>query len=401
VISEKINIQTSRQHYLDWIRVLAMFGIFFFHNARFFDSFNDWHVKNASTNAAASGLIAFLAQWIMPLFFLIAGAATCYALKSKRAPQFARERILRLLIPFIFGMLVIVVPQAYFQAISHGENLAGYNFFQLYWQYFKTLPQGNTFHLWFLDYLFVFSIIAIPIFIAGKNGQSLISRLAAYFDKPWLLMILLISSLTLVNVFMFPGGFWGNIGAGGWNIIAYMLFFVFGYLIFANANIMESIKKFSWIMLSTGIVATVCLIMFFVDNIADPVTSFGTGKFALAHFVQALNTWCWLLAILGLGYRYLNNNSKFLAYANEAVLPFYVLHQTVIITIGFYVVQWNSGVGLKYLTISTTSFVAIMLIYELLVRRINVFRFLFGMKAKGKPAGPQVTQQKVVPSNQL
>ena len=401
MISKEVNIQTSRQHYLDSIRVFAMFGIFFFHNARFFDSFNDWHVKNTSTNAAASGLIAFLAQWIMPLFFLIAGAATYYALKSKSAPQFTRERILRLLIPFIFGMLVIVVPQAYFQAISHGENLAGYNFFQLYWQYFKTLPQGNSFHLWFLDYLFVFSIIALPIFMAGKKGQSPVSRLTAYFDKPWLLMLLLISSLTLVNVFVFPGGFWGNIGAGGWNIIAYMLFFVFGYLIFANARIIESIKKYSWIMLSAGIVATVCLIVFFVDNIADPVTSFGTGKFALAHFVQALNTWCWLFAILGLGYRYLNNNNKFLTYANEAVLPFYVLHQTVIITIGFYVVQWNSGVGLKYLIISTSSFVAIMLIYELLVRRINFFRFLFGMKANVKPAVTPVKQQTVIPSDQL
>jgi hypothetical protein len=202
-------------------------------------------------------------------------------------------------------------------------------------------------------------------------------------------------------VFVFPGGFWGNIGAGGWNIIAYMLFFVFGYLIFANARIIESIKKYSWIMLSAGIVATVCLIVFFVDNIADPVTSFGTGKFALAHFVQALNTWCWLLAILGLGYRYLNNNNKFLTYANEAVLPFYVLHQTVIITIGFYVVQWNSGVGLKYLIISTSSFVAIMLIYELLVRRINFFRFLFGMKANVKPAVTPVKQQTVIPSDQL
>ena len=92
-----------------------------------------------------------------------------------------------------------------------------------------------------------------------------------------------------------------------------------------------------------------------------------------------------MLAILGLGSRFLNRNNRFLSYANEAVLPFYILHQTIIITIGFYVVQWNVGIGLKYLTISTTSFVAIMLIYELLVRQINVLRFLFGMRLKRKP----------------
>lgn len=60
---------SSRMFYLDWLRVLAMLGIFFFHNARFYDSFTDWHVKNATTNLAASAIVAFMSQWIMPLFF--------------------------------------------------------------------------------------------------------------------------------------------------------------------------------------------------------------------------------------------------------------------------------------------------------------------------------------------
>ena len=115
----------GRQYYLDWIRVLAMFGIFFFHNARFYDIFSDWHVKNATTNLAASGMVAFMSQWIMPLFFLLAGAGTYYALKSRRPGQYAQERTLRLLVPLIFGMLVIVVPQAYFEAVSHGVDLSG------------------------------------------------------------------------------------------------------------------------------------------------------------------------------------------------------------------------------------------------------------------------------------
>ena len=82
----------------------------------------------------------------------------------------------------------------------------------------------------------------------------------------------------------------------------------------------------------------------------------------------------------------MNRNNGALSYANEAVLPFYILHQTVIISIGFYVVQWTVGVGLKYLVISTTSFLAIMLVYEFLVRRINILRFLFGMRLRKKTA---------------
>ena len=135
-----ITAKPARLYYIDWLRVLAMLGIFFFHNARFFDVFTDWHVKNASTSLGPSILIAFMGQWIMPLFFLIAGAGTYYSLKSRRARQFIQERSLRLLIPLIFGMFVIVVPQAYFEAVSHGVQLGGYNFFQIYSLYLQTLP---------------------------------------------------------------------------------------------------------------------------------------------------------------------------------------------------------------------------------------------------------------------
>jgi hypothetical protein len=64
-----------------------MFGIFLFHNARFYDVFTDWHVKNASTSLGPSILVAFMDGWIMPLFFVIAGASTYYALRVRSAGQ--------------------------------------------------------------------------------------------------------------------------------------------------------------------------------------------------------------------------------------------------------------------------------------------------------------------------
>ena len=101
--------------------------------------------------------------------------------------------------------------------------------------------------------------------------------------------------------------------------------------------------------------------------------------------LRGLRAWCWIIAILGFGSRFLNFDNRFLGYATEAVLPFYILHQTVILIIGFFVVQWSMGIAPKYFIIASTSFVAIMAIYELLVRRINVLRFLFGMRLKKKP----------------
>jgi len=195
-----ITAKPARLYYIDWLRVLAMVGIFLFHNARFFDVFSDWHVKNASTSLGASVLVGFMDGWIMPLFFLIAGAGTYYSLKSRRARQFIQERSLRLLIPLIFGMFVIVVPQAYFEAVSHGEQLAGYNFFQIYGLYLQTLPELHWFHLWFLVYLFIFSIITLPIFLSrSSTGRSVISRLAMAFNQPWALILLLVLSLAIVH----------------------------------------------------------------------------------------------------------------------------------------------------------------------------------------------------------
>jgi glucan biosynthesis protein C len=374
---------SSRLYYLDWLRVLAMAGIFLFHNARFYDVFTDWHVKNASTNLGASALVAFMGEWLMPLFFLIAGAATYYALKSRRPGQYVQERALRILVPLIFGTVVIVAPQAYFEALSHGAQFGGCNFFQIYWLFLQTLPTLPWYHLWFLAYLFVFSMVTLPILATWREGgTSIASKLVSLLNKPLVILVLLVLLLAVIDVLLYPAGFWGNRGQGNWSIVAYLLFFISGYLIFANPRIMETVKKLRWILLGIAIVASALLVSVFLEVLMDREAHFGSAMFIASQCVQAVSTWCWLLAILGLGSRFLNRNNRSLSYANEAVLPFYILHQTIIITIGFYVVQWNTGVGLKYLTISTTSFIAIMLIYELLVRRIKGLRFLFGMRLR-------------------
>jgi glucans biosynthesis protein C len=376
-----------RLYYVDWVRVLAMFCVFFFHNARFFDEFSDWHIRNATTNMGASVLVAFLGQWMMPLFFLISGTATYFALKNRSAGQYSLERLLRLFVPLIFGMLVIVVPQAYYEALYHGTEVTG-NVFQIYYLYLtEVLPGIPTYHLWFLLDLFVFSLVFLPLFVSwGKGSPGLLARIAIWVHKPYLFIPLLIIALSILDIFVFPDGYWGNRDTGNWSILAYGLFFISGFLIFADSRIMDSVKKYAWVFLGVAVVALALLLVFFLDTMIDLRASFGSASYLLAMFIQSVSTWSWLLAILGLAAKYLNKTSRFLTYSNEAVLPFYVLHQTLIISIGYYVVQWSVGIGLKYLVITSTSFIAIMAIYELLVRRFNPVRVLFGMKLKKKSA---------------
>ncbi len=106
------------------------------------------------------------------------------------------------------------------------------------------------------------------------------------------------------------------------------------------------------------------------------------GLYLLFQLVMSVQTLCWIVFIVGMGAKYLNFRSNTLEYCNEAVLPFYILHQTFILLVGWYVVRWNTAIFTKFLVISVTSFVLIASTYELLIRRFNGIRFIFGMRLK-------------------
>ena len=376
----------SRLYYLDWLRVLAMFSIFFFHNARFFD-FDPWHVNNAETSLVPEIFVEFLNLWVLPLFFILAGASVYYALKSRTAGGFAKERTLRILIPIIIlGWFIIAPPQVYLERLTSGE-FSG-TIFQFYYpHYFDGLYGiGGNFalvpmHMWFLWLLFIYSLILLPLFLHNKRtGSSLGSRLATLFENPWTfvvpVLLLALSEVLLGSL----GGLisWG----GGWNHLSYLLFFISGYLMFSNARIQENIKRHAVIALIAALVlqAFHYLLWFAIK----PDLPDSKAVYLGIEIFSTLRSWLFIVTILGFGSRYLNFNNRFLRYANEAVLPFYILHQTIILIIGFFVVQWSMGIAPKYFIISTTSFVAIIAIYELLVRRTNILRFLFGMVLKKK-----------------
>ncbi|MFC2008292.1 acyltransferase family protein [Chloroflexota bacterium] len=388
VAESNVAIRPARLYYIDWLRVLAMVTIFFFHNSRFFDPY-PWHVNNAETSLVADIFVNFCNLWLMPIFFILAGASIYYALRFRTAGGFTKERTLRILIPIIIlGFFIIAPPQVYLERLTNGD-FSG-NLFQFYYpHYFDGFyGLGGNFalvpmHMWFLWLLFIYSLILLPLFLHNKEtGRSLGSRLATLFEKPWTLVVpVLLVAVSEVLLDSFGDLVsWG----GGWNHLSYLLFFISGYLMFSNARIQENIKRYAVIALVAFLVlqAVEYLLWFGVITIELPDGT--AAHMGILTFVT-LRSWLIILAILGFGSRYLNFKNRFLGYANEAVLPFYILHQTIILIIGFFVVQWSMGIAPKYSIIVVTSFVAIIAIYELLVRRFNVLRFLFGMRLKKEP----------------
>ena len=372
-----------RLYYLDWLRVFAIGVVFFFHTNMFFTDYN-FHLKNAETSLSSTIFMSFLSQWMMPLFFFIAGAAVYYALQVRNAHAFIRERGLRLIVPLAFGMFVIAPPQVYLERLANSEFVGTYP--QFYPHYFDGVYGfGGNFaslglHLWFLFFLFIFSVITLPLLLPKKeSGKSIISRFTTLFERPWAL-ILLFLPLVPTDVLTDIAGLGSIRGIfGGWIFFSYVLFFIYGYLVISSTKIQEIIRRHCRMAFIMAVVTTV---VFLILQYQLDIRTYGTQGNIGMIFLRTFGAWCWIIAILGFANRFLNFSNRFVRYANEAVLPFYVLHQTIILGIGFHVIQWNLGIPAKYAIISSTSFCAIMAAYELLIRRVNVFRVLFGMRPK-------------------
>lgn len=388
----------ERRYDIDWVRVLAMLTIFFYHNARFFDTI-PWHLKNADQSFLISVLVGAIASWIMPLFFLLSGVASWYSLESRTARQYLKERALRLLVPFYtVGVFVLLPPQLYWDRITNG-CFAG-SFWEFYPQYFSSfrfdlLPPFVVSwrgHLWFLIFLFSISLIALPLtlFLKTDSGRRMISRLAGCCDRRGGIFLFLIP-LFLVQSCL-RGFFQGEHTVA--DFVYFLVLFLTGYIIPSDARFTESLKRHAWICLPLGIIGFGAqgALMFGANYQYPDGQEFSPfWLYLLFQFVMSVQTLSWIIFILGTGAKRLNFTNRALAYGNEAVLPFFIFHQTLILFVGSYVIPWNVGIPIKYAIISITSFMLIMVAYDLPVKRFNWVRFLFGMRPKKAMAEVRTT----------
>lgn len=380
--TEHSNKKSVRLHYLDWLRVLAILGVFLFHAVHPFDMF-PWEIKNAEQSVAVTLFIVFLAPWGMPLFFLLSGVGSWFALRKRTGRQFVRERVNRLLIPFIVGALLLSPIQFYFQWKHQTETglFVGSALEFLRARQINFGPQifgWAGYHLWFLGFLFAFALIALPIFLwlKGDAGKKFIGWLARLCEKRGGLLVFIIP-LVLVQYILrpfFPA-------EHDWADFIYLLvFFILGYILYADGRFIRPIKR-DWLMLILAILST---LFFFGAGAFDVATVWmeasGTPGFYLLWGMWCVNSWCWTMFMMFIGMRYLDFRNKWLDYGQDIIVPFFLLHQPVIIILAYYVVQWETSLSVKLLVVVLGSFVITLGLCELLIRRIEPARALFGMK---------------------
>jgi glucan biosynthesis protein C len=353
---ETKNVQ--RKYFLDWLRVLAILVVFFYHSGRFFNQYS-WHIKNPVTYASVGTMLSYLDTWMMPLIFVVSGASAYLALGKGSAGKFIKDKVLRLLVPVVVAMFSHGALQVYLEHLST-DRFSGsiIDFLPHYFTGIYGIDNGNFalfgMHLWYLVVLFAFSLLCLPLLWWLKRGKGVkvLSKVTNFLAIPGLVILLSLPLILITNLDLEQGVF-------GWSLGAYLFFYLAGFVIVSNERLLQSIERLRWFWLAVVVVASVVFLS--SENMPDTVA------------------WFLTLTSFGFGMKHLNFKTPFLSYANEAVLPFYILHQTVLLSVGFFVTRWSIPDPLKWLVIAAGSFVLVMGLYEC-VRRVNVLRFLFGMK---------------------
>jgi len=374
-----------RKYELDWLRVLAILFVFIYHCSLVFGP-DPSSIKNATTYEFVNDWSDFAGMWGMPLIFIISGASVFYALGKARPGKYIKGIFARLLVPLIVGTFTHIAFQVYLENLHKG-TFSG-SFIEFYPHYFEGMYGfGGNFawmglHLWYLEALFLFSMLCLPVYLWLKkrsSGQRFLQQLGDFLGKPGAIYLLALPA-TILTTLLNPDGL-GTMVMGGWSIFNYLVFFISGFVIISSERMQASIKHMRWVSLVAGIILWGAFDIIW-GSLGEP--AFGTWQYAIGIGFWCLYAWCWLLAILGFGMKHLSFSTPFLKYANEAVLPFYILHQTVIFSLAYFAVQWAIPDLMKWAFILISSFAISIGLYELLVRRFNIPRFLFGMKLQIK-----------------
>jgi len=361
----------TRKYFIDWLRITLIISVFFFHIGKVFNNSN-WPIKNDVTFDFLNVVMNFFTLWRMPLLFLVSGIGTFYALGFRTTKTYLKERTVRLLVPYIIGVFTLIPIQVYF------EKRNDYHSFSHFYSelFIGIYPIGNfswTHHLWFLLYLFLMSLVLAPFlnyfkdnrFIKYKN--SLINFSSKKLGLNWFVPVLFLSQIILT----------GNEEILAINLskfLIYTLFFLIGFVLVSDDRITTIIEKQKKLYLYQTLIIIILLIS--RKYLINDITFLEYSK----TFLKSFLTWSCGITMIGYFKKYFNKDSKYRKLLNEGIYPFYLLHQPAIIIVAFYVVNWPISVYFKIPIIIFLSLLLILLMYFILIKPLNLFRIIFGLK---------------------
>ncbi len=366
----------ERRNDIDWLRIGATYLLFVFHIAKMFDIAPFYHLKNAELSGGLDYFTGFVHQWHMRLFFLLAGWSLFASLASRGRQRFLAERSRRILVPFAAGTLLFVPFMRYAEilngtfmtpgGVAAADAFAGAGFLEFLPRFFS-MDAFSWAHLWFLIYLYVFTLLYLPLF------QRLIERSGKprEWSTAWIYAPIL--PLALIQVAMrgrWPGH--QNLYDDWANFLFYSLFFIIGFL-FARQPALERAAHREWKRLGLiGLAACVAMELPWQAVLDRPEIA--------TRALSGAAAWGCVIGLLGFARQHLTAEGPALRYLRESSLPVYILHSPAIVLIGYWVIQIDAGIAEKFALILVGSVGLSLVVYHFAVRRFDLLRVLFGMR---------------------
>ncbi|NPD90306.1 MAG: acyltransferase family protein [Asgard group archaeon] len=386
VTSSKTFTKLERRYDLDWLRIVSILLVFFYHSTLFFST-PSWLMKNAETSRYLSGIMNFGTAFALPLFFVIAGMSTFYALNFVSAGKYTAMRALRLLLPFILGIFTHIPLQIYLASSLSGSISTSFTQFYDGLMFNGIYELGTGYfaifgtHLWFLVILFVCSLILIVPFVLlrKEKAQKGLQKTTSFLRKPGVIFTLVIPVILFEYLNLAIGDVIPRVG--GYPMYSYILFYFFGYIIATDAKFKEAIEKqiIPALIITIASAAVLAPLLFLNYDLYETA---GYHPLKNVYFLlYPIFGWSLVILFLGLGSKYFNKNNRVRKFLNELVLPFYILHQTVLLVVGYFVIPLAFSAFVKFVIIFFTS-LAIIVILLMIIKYINPIRVLFGMRWK-------------------
>lgn len=379
------NIVNTRRFDLDWLRVIAFGLLIFYHIGMYYVTWG-WHVKSPHAGPFAEPLMLLLNPWRLSLLFLISGVALRFAIdKAGSSTGFAGRRFMWLFVPLVFGMLVIVTPQAYFELLAKGEIETGYLAFWARYiagedGFSVTIPTWN--HLWYVLYLLVYTLIVIPLMPALRVvADHLNSPNFETTRRGWGLMLvpgLLFVFYRFTSDTAFPLETHDLVTDWGAHA-RYGSYFLIGLMIAKNDVFWRVLSKF-W-RCGAMIVAMLAVILSGLWANWEWVSE-QPILLAVARALRPLYAWAVIASLMGAAHEYLNRPGARLQYLTTAIFPYYILHQSLIVIIGVTVGGLGLPVWMEFSLVLLGTVGGCIVLYEYVIRRIGLLRPMFGVPRK-------------------
>lgn len=352
-------MEKNRNYYLDYLRIISIVLLFPVHTFMVWNDYGQKFYVWGGDNRVLSSLIILINPWFMPILFVIAGMCARYSLEDRTTKQFIAERLKKLFVPFVSGIVLLVPFQTLF-ARKYYYNYKGSildNIIYFFTHFTDLTGYDGAFtpgQLWFILFLFIISLIGV-----------LIAKVLPYDKVKNKISDIKIYIVIAMFILVWGGYYIGNFG--GFSIGKNLVLYLLGYYVLSNDCALRLVGKYRIVLM---VLFSSSLFLLFITYYK--YSYYGD---ALVNFVA----WIGSCALISFAMKYLNKRTRLLDYFNKASFPIYILHQSILVAVAYYTLLHVDGLPLQIGTILVTSFIGSIFLYEI-IKRIPYVRLLLGIK---------------------